>query len=134
MTEPAWRTGPELAIDLDWLKSIADGSTGSGWEPNANVFEDDIWVLHAIHERGSDDSLGARVHWSDVWARHGLSLGEGMVYPPTFDWIVGPGAHTQATGAFAEEVLHLPDDGTIDLETMTVLEQLLESPGEITAA
>lgn len=130
MSDWVWLSGDALSDQIAWLNSVGS-SRGCGWEADAGVFEDDIWVLHPmyenIHPRPSVRRAipGDRVAWAEVWRRNGLTLGEGMIYPPSFTWLIGPGAQFPREGAFAREKLFTPEEDSMDALTMASLLPLL---------
>jgi len=119
-----WKSGAAIADDVAWLDSLGESRMG-GWTPRAGAFQDDIWVLHPMYEnltpRVRGGTPGDRVRWSEVWRRNGLKLGQGMTFPPGIMWIVGPTGGNQRDGPFAKEKLILPEEDTMDAETVAAL-------------
>ena len=130
MGEWKWQRGDAIADDIAWLESVGT-SRGGGWNPRAGAFADRTWVLHPIYENISERRnlneavAGDRVPWVEIWRRNGVTLGEGMLYPPSFTWLIGPGARTQRDGVFARETLIPPVEDTTDAETLDALLPLL---------
>lgn len=129
MTDWIWQSGDAIADDIAWLESVGESRYSGGWEPRTGMFEDDVWVLHPMYENLTPQLWGGtpgdRVWWSEVWGRNGLTLGEGMVFPPGIMWIVGPDGGNQRDGPFAKEELILPEEDTMDAETVEALLPML---------
>jgi len=125
MSDWVWQSGEAIADDIAWLESVGESNYGGGWEPRAGMFEDNIWVLHPMYEnitpRLRGGTPGERVWWSELWRRNGLTLGEGMTLPPGIMWIVGPDGGNQRDGPFAKEKLFLPEEDSMDAETVEAL-------------
>jgi hypothetical protein len=105
------------STELAWLadRPVHEGATGyapGGWEAST-------WVLSALHERRRRGWPWRRVTWAEYLRRPGNDSGIRSV-PPSYRWFDHP---------VTRPTVRRPDEGSLDLDSFTVLLSTLAGTG-----